>query len=134
MERRLLVRPSWFAPFAAVLVAMAALSCGQPSGTSPATTASPPTAAPTSAATPAGTASFELRALAEDACLSTEWADCVERLIQAAQTQPGSIVAICDYGNQTGDVLSINADDEAEAACSAKGGSATRVVGVLHLP
>ena len=135
MARRRLDRRNASTPFAAALIAIAALGCGQPAGTTAPATAGPTSAAPTSTAAPVGTPSAALLQLAEEACLATEWADCVAKVVNAAQTVPGSIVAICDFGNQTGDVLVIDAESEAQAECSAKGGTATtRVVGVLTLP
>ena len=65
----------------------------------------------------------------------TTHSECVEDVVLAAQTVPGSVVAICDFGNNTGDVVFIDAESEAEAKCSAGGSTgSTRVVGVLHLP
>ena len=135
MQRRPFQRRNLSAPIVAALIAIAALGCNQPAATSAPSTAGPTFAAATATAAPVGTPSAALLQLAEEACLSTQWADCVTKVVAAAQTTPGSTIAICDFGNQTGDVLFIDADSEADSACAAKGGSATtRVVGVLHLP
>jgi hypothetical protein len=120
-------RPSRYYLCVAVL-AGAVMGCGQPAATT-VPTAIPDLTAPTS------TASAALRALAEEACLATEWPNCVDDVVLAAQTVPGSLVAICDFGNQTGDVVFIDEESQAESECAAGGtGASTRVVGVLNLP
>jgi hypothetical protein len=143
MERRTFGRRTGVLRAAAVVLGIAAAGCGQPAQTTappPSTTSAAPTSAapasasPTSAA-PVNSPSQELRNLAEEACLATEYTNCVDGLLEIAQTAPGSLVAICDYGNQTGDIVVIEAEGDAQAECSADGSiSPSRVVGVLQLP
>jgi hypothetical protein len=47
----------------------------------------------------------------------------------------GDLIAVCDYGNDTGDIVSIDKKSDADAACSADGTiSPSRVVRVVQVP
>jgi hypothetical protein len=129
MSRRL-INLTGFGRLAAILLVTAAMGCSQPAETVP-----PETNLRTTSAAPTSGPSVDVRTLAEEACLSTEYPNCVSGLLLIAQTGPGSLVAICDYGNETGDIVIIDSESEAEAECSRDGAiSPVRVVGVLQLP
>jgi hypothetical protein len=117
---------------AAIFLVATTLACNAPAATTlPSPTLRPEATLATGTSEPSGS----LRVLAEEACLGTEYTNCVEGLLSIAQTAPGSLVAICDYGNATGDIVIIGSEAEAESKCSAAGTiSPSRVVGVLQLP
>jgi hypothetical protein len=92
-------------------------------------TAIAPTASPT--AEPRGR---EARLVAK-ACADTTYARCAESVTTALDVFAGSLVAVCEYGNGTGDVVLIEKRREAKATCSGDGAIApSRVVTVIRLP
>jgi hypothetical protein len=112
----------------AVLVLLAA--CSSPGASIPTITNPIPTGA-----LPTSLPSVDIRTLAEEACLATQFPNCVDDLVQMAQTAPGSLVAICDHGNDTGKIVVVESEAAAEAECTNDGTiSGARVVGVLQLP
>ncbi len=68
-------------------------------------------------------------------CAGTTYGGCRESLTLAADVFSGEIVAVCEYPDGTGDVILLETEADAEAACSADGLIAgSRVVKVLELP
>ena len=128
-----------FAVVAMLCVAAVAAACSQPAGTALPTVPALPTALPTLPPVPTGLPtigpSVDIRVLAEEACLATQFPNCVDGLVQLAQTAPGSLAAICDYGNGTGNIVVVESEAAAEAKCAeGAAGAEVRVVGVLQLP
>ncbi len=97
------------------------------------TPASAGSSAPTASARPAPEDAHELVARA---CGITRYEDCEEdALLAMLEFAPGSLVAVCDYEDGTGDVLLIHDPDEAEDACSAGGlRSPSYVLAVVEIP
>ncbi len=88
--------------------------------------------APDDSAPPVDT---DAAAIAAQACAQTQYERCVESVLTAIDTLPGSPVAICEYEEGQGDVVFIDAEAEAEGACSGDGLiSPSRVVAVVQLP
>ncbi len=80
-------------------------------------------------------ADTEAAAVAARACADAQYERCVQSVLTAIDTVPGSLVAICDYEDGQGDVVFIDAESEAEDACSGDGLiSPSRVVAVVQLP
>ena len=68
-------------------------------------------------------------------CRASGYVGCLEGLTLIAATAPGSLIAICDYRDGTGDIVLIEDASDAESECSADGSiSPSRVVGVAQLP
>jgi hypothetical protein len=106
---------------------------------SPSATASPTTgeSTPTSTTTvvttpaPSGDSFADVAA----ACANTTYARCLEGIQLMIEQAPGSLVAVCEYGDATGDIVLLERREDAEAECSADGLiSPSRVVAVLQLP
>jgi hypothetical protein len=82
-------------------------------------------------ATPAGAPGLDVAAI----CSGTHWPGCEDDARLALSSLSGSRVAICQYPDQTGDIVLLESSDEAEAACSADGQIAgSQVVRVVQLP
>lgn len=106
------------------LVAVLALGCSGPPTT-------PASVTPTATA---GSGS-SLQALAASLCASTSYEGCVAGVLAAEAFGSGSVVAICDYGNGTGEVLWIEVEDDAGVRCS-RGGliAGSKVVATFRVP
>jgi hypothetical protein len=96
-----------------LLIAAVALSLAACGVSNPADSVSRATAGPTSGD---GTA-----ILVEKACAGTSYSRCVASLTLAVSAFPGSVVAICEYGAGEGDVVTVDENETAEAACSSNG-------------
>ncbi len=85
--------------------------------------------AATSAPTPG-----DLAAFAAAACVDA-YERCTEGVLTMAAVASGSLVAICNYTDGSGDVVLLDSAEEAEAQCSGDGAiSGSRVVRVIELP
>lgn len=110
-----------------LVLALAVASCSSPSQT--------PTFAPGIPAAFTPSSGEQLRADAEIACAETGYSRCVESVMAAQGFGSGSLIAICDYGDRTGDVVLIDSEADAEDECSGGGAiSPSRVVDVLTIP
>ena len=102
---------------------------------------------PTESATPSAVASVaslapsadaDTSALVAGACLDSTYENCADSMRDALQFfDSGSFVAVCDYGDGTGDVVLLDREDEveAESRCSADGQIVpSRVVSIVQLP
>lgn len=68
-------------------------------------------------------------------CAETTYVGCSESLTIAADVFSGELVAVCEYPDGTGDVVTVPTEADAEAECSADGLiEGSRVVQVLQLP
>lgn len=120
-----------FAPAATSPPVPAAIATMPPPVTAAPTLRPAPTAAVTTAPSPA----VDRASIVAQACLGTQYERCVESLLLIMDMAPGSLVAICDYSDGTGDIVLIEDEAEAEGTCSADGMiSPSRVVTVLRLP
>lgn len=71
--------------------------------------------------------------IADTACAESTNARCVEDLLRAMVEMPGSLVAVCEFDDGTGAVISLERAEDAAQWC-AEQGSAGRVIEVLRLP
>ena len=74
-------------------------------------------------------------AMAEGACAGATFASCRDDLLLAMHQAPGSLVAICDYGDGQGEIMPLERESDAEAWCSGDAPTSLgRVVDVMRLP
>lgn len=111
-------------------------------------TATPmPTPAPTPTPTPVSTPTATPRPNAKPTptpipildpsvvCASTTYRRCLDSFALITSMVPGELVAVCEYGGHTGDIVLISAVGQAKDECSASGTiSPSRVVAVGRLP
>jgi hypothetical protein len=71
--------------------------------------------------------------IADTACTESTYAVCVEDLLRAMVEMPGSLVAVCDFGDGTGRVIPLERAEDAAGWC-AEEAPAGRVVEVVRLP
>ena len=73
--------------------------------------------------------------IVNQACAGTTYSRCVQTLTQAMDIFPGTLIAICEYPDGEGDVVTVDASETPEAACSG-GGLITpsAVHGTLTIP
>lgn len=71
--------------------------------------------------------------IADAACAESTYAGCVEDLLRVMVEMPGSLVAVCEFADGTGAVISLEREEDAAEWC-AEQGSAGRVIEVLRLP
>jgi hypothetical protein len=84
---------------------------------------------------PNATPTDALDALIYRACAETSFEKCREDLELAAEVWSGSLVAVCDYSDGTGDVVRLEKKRQAASKCSGGGLiSPSRVVTVVRLP
>lgn len=125
-ERAVDVRPTLTRCIGALALAAAVAACGERVATTP------PATLP--AATIAVPTPGDLAAFAAAACVDA-YERCVEGVLTMAGAAPGSLVAICDYQDGTGDVVVVDTSAEAESECSDGGLIAgSRVIRVVQLP
>jgi hypothetical protein len=116
-----------------VLLSVVLMAC---SGTSGPTTSATTSTAPTVAQTTTQSANDDASALVARACLDSTDEHCADTMRDALRYfESGSLVAVCDYLDGTGDVVLLDDEDEAESACSFDGLILpSRVVTVVELP
>jgi hypothetical protein len=116
---------------AALTLIVAVAACSSPAGTAPTQDATPPSLSTPATSPPVS----DFAAIAASACADTTYRRCIESLISMSELVPGSLVAVCDYSDGTGDVVIIEREADAEAECSGDGLiSPSRVVTVVQLP
>ena len=109
-----------------VVLSLILLACSRPATPNP------------TASTAAGvgqSADVEVSAIVAEACSDTTYENCAESMTTALNVFAGSLVAVCEYADGTGDVVLVDSEDEAEARCSGEGLiSPSRAVTVVQLP
>jgi hypothetical protein len=83
------------------------------------------------------TPNADAEALAANACAGTSYSGCVDSFVLAMGYWPGELVAICEYGDDQGDIVWVDTGNEADADayCSADGLIApSEVFNVAWLP
>jgi hypothetical protein len=114
-----------------LLVGLAMAACGS----SVASDAPGGTEAVTPVTTVVASAAGDLLSEVEAACAATTYSNCLQSVAMAIPVLSGSLVAICEYGGGSGDVVPIDAEADAETSCS-DGGAITpsRVVTIIRIP
>ena len=98
---------------------------------------SPSLAATTPSAAPSGGdgTAEDVTSFARRVCSGTRYDGCVEDIVLVSEQVPGSLVAICEYGEGLGEIVLIDSEGEAEEECSAGGLIApSEVFDVVEVP
>jgi len=73
-------------------------------------------------------------ALITGGCANTAYERCEEDLLLARTFGPRALVAVCDYGDGTGEVVQIWRKRDARNACSVDGGISSPLAAVVRMP
>jgi len=91
-------------------------------------------APPPTERSPSPSIDAHLAALITGGCANTAYERCEEDLLLARTFGPRALVAVCDYGDGTGEVVQIWRKRDARNACSVDGGISSPLAAVVRMP